>query len=813
MAGGKGTRLRPLTCGLPKPMVPILNKPVMEYAINLLSKHSITDIAVTLAYLPEKIIDYFGTGEQLNVKLNYFVEEVPLGTAGSVKNCGDFLDQTFIVISGDALTDLDLTQAIEFHKKKKSKATLVLRKEPVPLEYGVVIIDSDGKILRFLEKPSWGEVFSNTINTGIYILEPEVLDYYQKGDTFDFSKDLFPKLLEEKIPMYGYVMDSYWNDIGALTSYKETQFYMLSENLQLPVYAKEIEPGIWVDEGTLISKKAKLIPPLYIGKNCVINDGVELGPNTVLGDNCKIGASSTLKNSTLWTGVKLGNFCEIRGAVLCSDVQLSSRVKVYENSVIGQGSILKEDSTVKPEVKIWPEKRVEEGTVLTQNLIWGTQSKKNIFGNRSVKGDINIDMTPEFAAKLGCSFGSVFKKEGAIVVGGDDSKGSSLIKNAFIAGVQSTGQRVIDVRDSILPMTRFAIRHFNALGGIHVKGDALKPNTISIEFLNEKGANISKSVERELENLLCTEGVKRCDVGEIKEVIQVDNLDYFYIEEGKKYVSNLKGIKEVAPSVNLLSSSLKALEIGTDFLKGLGCKVIGKVVDNISHGHVMDKIRAKAWKGQHILTAVIKENGESLVLIDNRGRMVAEEAYQILVYQILLNRGEKLKLIAPHTFPEVVDRLGKTYNCPVIRTKNSPSAVMNEMLKDDQGLGNYLQFILNYDAVWGLGIILDFLVQKGIELKDLMDGLPKFYYQKREVPCNWEDKGRVIKELMMENQITNKELFEGVRIEDKRGWGVILPDNERPVFKIYAEGVTEEYARELCEFFTDKVKGILETKK
>ncbi|MBS3994895.1 MAG: nucleotidyltransferase family protein, partial [Alkaliphilus sp.] len=190
MAGGKGTRLRPLTCGIPKPMVPILNKPVMEYSIKLLKKYGIRDIAVTMAYLPTVITDYFADGEKWGVHLKYFNEEVPLGTGGSVKNAEEFLEDTFIVISGDALTDLDINQALKYHKMKKSRATLVLKKEPVPVEYGVVITDESGRIIRFLEKPSWGEVFSDTINTGIYILEPEVLNYYQKGENFDFSKDL-----------------------------------------------------------------------------------------------------------------------------------------------------------------------------------------------------------------------------------------------------------------------------------------------------------------------------------------------------------------------------------------------------------------------------------------------------------------------------------------------------------------------------------------------------------------------------------------------------------------------------------------------
>lgn len=195
MAGGEGSRLRPLTCDRPKPLVPVLGKPIMEYGIELLKKHGIKDIGVTLQYLPNAIIDYFGDGSKWGVNLQYFLEEVPLGTAGSVKNAETFLDESFLVISGDALTDFNLSEIIAFHFKKQSLATIVLTVVSNPLEYGIVITDSANNITSFLEKPGWGEVFSDTVNTGIYVFEPDILKLIPEKTVFDFSKDLFPKIL------------------------------------------------------------------------------------------------------------------------------------------------------------------------------------------------------------------------------------------------------------------------------------------------------------------------------------------------------------------------------------------------------------------------------------------------------------------------------------------------------------------------------------------------------------------------------------------------------------------------------------------
>lgn len=216
----------------------------MEYAIELLKKHGIYRIAVTLQYLPEHIKDYFGNGSAWGVELYYFVEESPLGTAGSVKNAEDFLDEPFIVVSGDALTDFDLSKAIDFHFRAASQATLVLTTVDAPLEYGVVVTHNDGRIRRFLEKPGWGEVFSDQVNTGIYILQPEVLGEIPSGGMYDFSKNLFPKLFEQQKPLFGYVASGYWCDIGNLEQYRHAHEDLLSGRVRLPLPGVELAPGV-----------------------------------------------------------------------------------------------------------------------------------------------------------------------------------------------------------------------------------------------------------------------------------------------------------------------------------------------------------------------------------------------------------------------------------------------------------------------------------------------------------------------------------------------------------------------------------------
>src|SRR6266536_2536633 len=249
MAGGEGTRLRPLTSNQPKPMVPVVGKPCMEHIVELLRGHGMEDVIVTVAFLPQAIRSYFGDGESLGVNIEYSVEESPLGTAGSVRLASGKLDDTFVVISGDALTDVNLQGIVDFHREKGAAVTIGLKSVENPLEFGIVVTDDEGRIERFLEKPSWGQVFSDTINTGIYVLEPEVLRHVPTDRPYDFSKELFPLLLEMGRPLYGFVFDGYWQDIGNLDQYRQANYDALDARVRLNIAGIQLRGNIWIGDG------------------------------------------------------------------------------------------------------------------------------------------------------------------------------------------------------------------------------------------------------------------------------------------------------------------------------------------------------------------------------------------------------------------------------------------------------------------------------------------------------------------------------------------------------------------------------------
>lgn len=818
MAGGEGTRLRPLTCGLPKPMVPILDKPVMEHIINHVKSFDIKDVAVTMAYMPSVITDYFGDGSDCGVNISYYTEEVPLGTGGSVKNAEDFLDDTFVIISGDAMTDIDLQQAIDFHRLKKSKATLVLKKVDTPLEYGVIITDQDGKIIRFLEKPSWGEVFSDTINTGIYILEPEVLDYYKKGDNFDFSKDLFPKLLRDNIPMYGYVSEAYWNDIGDLKVYKEVNFDILHNKVKINDHYSKVREGIWIGKNCNIHSTCVMIPPVFIGNNCIIKENTVLA-EAVIGDHCEIHQNATIKRSILWDNTVVQSYVQCRGAVLCNGVKIKNGVSIFENSVIGSKTVVASRSVIKPEVKIWPEKNIEADTVVNQSLVWGTKVSKTLFGFKGISGDINTEITPEFASRLASAYGSTLKDGAKIVISTDGSNAAAAVKESISAGMMTTGIEILDIHSAALPINRYAVKFYKAEGGIHIRLDCEKnsQNRIHIELIDKTGANIDRNTERKIENVYVREDFKRCSSDKIRKINNLQSFVEYYLQSCINSLKNKSSIEQNTPKVIIASRSEHTLGLMASYLRSLGCRVdldTNNFLDyeaQNNESNLNDYLRGmcnsvKTTKSD--FAAVLSEDGESAILIDDLGRVIDRNKYLALSALIIMNSDTEKKIIIPYNATNAIDVMANSYNYEVVRTKNVPAELMKEMMKSDTET-TPLQYIMNFDSIWGIGILLDYLTSRQLNLSDIVNMLPDFHMNKREVNCDWRHKGRLIREVIEENKNSNIELFEGVKINDERGWVLILPDSEKPVCNVFTEGYSEEYAKELCDIYSTRIQELL----
>jgi len=794
MAGGEGKRLRPLTCNRPKPMVLTANKPVMTYTIELLKKHGFHDIGVTLHYMASHIMDQYGDGRKDGIKLHYFIEDTPLGTAGSVKNAQDFLDETFLVISGDALTDIDLTEALKYHQQKKSLVTLILTSVDNPLKYGIVITKKSGKIVRFLEKPSWGEVFSDKVNTGIYILEPEVFDYIPPETFFDFSKNLFPLLMEKGIALYGYTGKGYWCDIGNPAVYLNAHEDILMNKVSIDLPYNEIKPGILVGKNTEIHPTARLKSPLIIGCSCYIGPHVFIGPYSVIADNCIIEDRSSIKKSILWNGVMLGKGSTLRGAIVCSNVKIKNNVSIFEGAIVGDESMLEEGCTIKPQVKIWPGKTIEEGSTLRKNVVWGVKPSRNLFGNNGVKGVFNKDITLDLVLRLGSAFGSAIDPVGRIGVSNDDSPVSGIIKQLIISGLQVSGHQVCDLGNITLPITRFAIKTDNLKGGIHIKTE--KNDVTLITFLNENGANISTAEEKRIENILEVEDFRYIPGKNIKNTISLFDKETSYFLNLRQQINQSIPLKVVlnCPSIPLAKRVKKLLE-------EIGCDV-----EEAEHH---DNIKSKMCNLKADMGICLDSQGEELILFDENGNTLKGSKLKVLLtYLLLEDPSETSTIIAPIDSPSVLEKLAQKHQGKILYTKSNLQTRMENMI--NQGKSGEAQFALEFDGIQALLKVLKTVNSKKKKLSQLIAEIPPFYLHKEALECPWEIKGKIIRSLVEKfDYYEHNDSIEGVRFKHAEGWTLIIPDSEKPRVNIISEGSSSEIAEELTSFYKDVIQEII----
>ncbi len=335
MAAGAGTRLRPLTLAIPKPMVPVANRPVLEYTLENLRRHGITEIVLNLHSHPEMMRRHFGDGSRWGIHLTYSHEPKLLGTAGGVKKVGTFLKAgPFLVMSGDGLTTVDLTKLLDFHERKKSFGTMGVKGVDSRFDYGVTVLAAGGRIKRFIEKPLWSDVFSNQVNTGVYLFEPQALSQIPAGKVYDFGHELWPKLLKAGKPIFGYPLTEYWCDIGNLNEYRRAHHDMLDGQVGLPLLGRQLRPGVWVGAGTVIEKNVRFHAPCLIGKGSRISRGAEIGVHSVIGDNCKVGANSILRETILWNNVNVGPRALLEKCILGHGVRFPQKFSAFEAVIV-----------------------------------------------------------------------------------------------------------------------------------------------------------------------------------------------------------------------------------------------------------------------------------------------------------------------------------------------------------------------------------------------------------------------------------------------------------------------------------------------
>ncbi|HEX3957144.1 MAG TPA: mannose-1-phosphate guanyltransferase [Trebonia sp.] len=816
MAGGEGTRLRPMTANQPKPLLPVANRPIMEHVLRLLKKHGFEETVVTVQFLAALVRNYFGDGEDVGMRLQYATEETPLGTAGSVKNAEDALkDDTFLVISGDALTDMDLTEMVRFHKDKGALVTVGLTRVPDPLEFGIVITEEDGRIQRFLEKPTWGQVFSDTVNTGVYIMEPEVLAEVSAKESVDWSHDVFPKLLQRGAPVYGWVSERYWEDVGTLESYLKAQADVLARRVEVDIAGFELSPGVWLGEGAVVDPDAVLTGPVVVGEYAKVEAGAHLREYSVIGANVVVKEGAFIHRAVVHNNVFVGPGATLRGCVVGKNTDVMRRARIEEGAVVGDECVIEPEAYISAGVKVYPFKTIEAGAVVNTSVVWESRGSRTLFGQRGVSGLINVEVTPELCVRLASAYATMLKKGSTVTTSRDVSRAARTFKRAVQGALNASAINVMDLEAVPLPVARFETQRSNYSGGIALRTTPGDTQSIDIIFLDENGAELSQAAQRKLERVFSRQEFRRAFPGEIAELAYPPRVVDWYTHELLRTV-DLRGVRDAGLKVVADCAGGTTALVLPSLLGRIGVEVLtlNNRLDEITPTETVAQQRA----GMQRLAEVVSSSraafgvrfdpvGERIQLVDEKGTLVSDERALLVVLDLVAAETNKGRVALPVTTTRVAEQVCRFHGVQVGWTQTSSDALVKAAAADSvifagDGRGGFVvpEFGPAVDGIAAFVKLLGLVARTRLTLSQIDARIPEAHLLRRSIPTPWTAKGSVMRTIVEESAGLTVDTTDGVRVIDRdRGWVLVLPDPAEAVTHLWAEGTDADAAQTLLD--------------
>ncbi len=810
-------------------MAPVVNQPMMEHVVRLCEKHGFRDLLCMLHYSPDVITRHFESGKNWDVNMSYLRPEVDLGTAGCIRFAADtelhkdLTREPFMIISGDVLTDIDLMKAWNFHKEKKASATLVLTRTKNPLQYGVVITESDGRISRFLEKPTWGEVFSDTINTGIYILSPEAVKLIPSDEPFDFSKNLFPKMMKQGLSVFGYVAPGYWKDVGDLTEYRTAHIDVLENKVQVKVNGTPLKdfPNVVVGENCEIEPGVRFEGKVVLGKGVHIGRDAEI-TQSVIGNFVRIGSGASIRKSVVWDRTLILPETDLREAIVGRGVRIGQRARIEVGAVVASRCEIGADAVLKPSVKMWPEKTLEEGAVLSSSLVWGERWTKQLFGNAGITGLANIEVTPEFAAKLGAAYGAMLGQGAYVITSRDAHKASRLLKRAMISGLLSQGVRVGDLRMVPVPIVRYEMGKEGESGGVHVRLSPFDARMVDIRIFDRDGNDLPISKEKAIEQLFMREDFKRSGVQDVGEITVPPRVQEYYRTGFLKNI-NPSTLKHRRFKVVIDYSHSAAAQILPDLLGELGIESVA-INANTSTAHVT-RTEAEFQRSLNELSNIVTtlkadagfllDNGaEKLFIVNEKGKIISSEEALVLIGMLVLQTRNQDVIAYPVRGSGLLEQLAEQKGATVLRTPINPRHLLDYARRPNVGFvgdaeGGFIfpKFQPAFDAMYAVAHVLEMLAELNTSLGGFWEQHARpIHLLHRRVPCSWGRKGQVMRLAQNAKDGQRIELLDGVKIHFPDGaWVLVLPDGNEAYCHLWVEGTSEENARNYLETYTKKV--------
>ncbi|WP_201353314.1 sugar phosphate nucleotidyltransferase [Hydrogenimonas urashimensis] len=824
MAGGFGTRIQPLTHSIPKPMLPVVNLPMMEHTLNKLVETGIDEIVILLYYKPEVIKNHFGDGSNWGVKIHYVLPDDDYGTAGAVGFGREYLDTTFMIVSGDLVTDFDFKKIFDYHEKKNSKLTITLTSVENPLQFGVVIASEDGKIEKFLEKPSWGEVFSDTINTGIYIIEPEILDYIPVGENFDFAKDLFPLLMKEGIDLMGYNAVGYWRDVGNPDSYREVHDDILNERLVFKIPGRKVaypDGTLYLTGESEIDESVEIIGNVVVGKNVKIGRGSKLN-NVVIGDNVTLGEECQIRNSVFWHDIEIGKKFILDNGVICNNNRIDDNVTAKAGLILAEGCTIGKLAKIEQDVTIWPDKEIEPAAIVNRNVVWGSRYKNSIFEYGSVIGKSNVELSCEMATKLAEAYAAQLPSGTTIMVGRDHDKSSRMIKRAFLGGLLSAGINVIDLKSLPPSVVRYAIaQNQNIVGGAYVRRNLYDPTSTEINFYNEDGLRIDNNTAKSIEKAFFNEKFRRVEFTKIGTIHESLNW-----EECHDYRTAI----ELTIDQKILRS--RNVRIAVDLMHGITADIFPKILSDIGLDNItlnahpetrsMSSLQHVLNKTKKDLTTIVPSlgldagfaifsGGQRVALVCDKGNFFDKiEGLSIVLYLLNLeakSQNRKMKVFLPTWAPDMVAFEHLVIERGVYSNFKAEKLREYDLIATIDGNFAFTQFTLHRDAMFATLKIVEMLIRHDIKLSEIGKEIHPFFYKMDKIPCPQAKKGKMMRKFIEIAKGKKHSTVDGVKIwESDTDWILMIPDTYGDYLNLYLQARDNDAGEALYEKYTGLIK-------
>ena len=823
MAGGFGTRLRPLTINLPKPMVPVGNLPMMEHVVSLLARHGVSQITSLLYFQGDRIRDYFKDGGAFGVSMDYVQTDDDYGTAGAVRYALETALEPVLVISGDLVTDFDLTEAIQWHREKSSQATLLLTRMENPLAYGIVITAGDSRIVRFLEKPSWGEAFSDTINTGIYLLEPSAIDLIPPRTNFDFSRNLFPLMLSRDIGLYGKVMQGYWKDVGNVGEYRRVHMDLFERKVTLNfggTAATAESVAVYQGANVQIEAGAELTGTVILGNDVLVGSGTKLH-NCVIGNRSRVGAACSLTNSVIWEDCSIGIEAVMNNAVVCNHSEIGRNVQLLDDVIVSDDCVIGDSATVKANCKIWPGKAVDPGAIVSTSMVWGEKWNRELFTDSKVTGLALTEITPEMLVKLGAAFGALMGQGNAVVTSRDASATSRLLKRGLISGLLSAGVNVSDLEMLPIPVVRYGLSRGNYKSGIYIRHHPLDYRQIDCICFDGSGLDLPTVTSKKVERMYFGEDFERASLDNIGYLDMPERVLEDYRED---FMASIDGdvIKQAGFKIVVDHSNGASSQVFPTLFFNLGISAV-ELNANLNPRKFSGSPEADSQaivQLSSIVTSLHCDVGfrlnpaaEKLSVVDETGKPVDSQLLLLVMTDLYLRTHRTGKIAVPVSASMGVEEIAKDHGVEVIRVADDHLAMMEvrrrgeaEFVGGTRGGFIFPGFQMGADAMLTAVKLLELMARNKVRLGDARRKFEHLVRQAVSVPCPWSKKGTVMRRLIVGSDDQQRQLIDGVRVFDEDGWVLVTPDRLTAAFNILAESDSTEKTVRLIKRYRARVE-------